>query len=176
MRPQVDYAKIALTLLLAVLSLGMAILSSIGVCYALSIRSLSVEFWFCFLPMIGFCVGFLAALRSAWRQWNCPAVRRDARLTPVEAVTVLKSNDFDISRVTGAAWLLGICSLSVAITVMLMVMVDSPDLLSPEQEKRIGALVLLGAGAVFAAGYAGLSALGVPLILKEDPEDSEQER
>lgn len=183
-----DWIKILITLGLAGFMVLLSYIFSLGPLEAIrggvvigpNPKAVRVIQWICILPAIGFGLFSGKLLLTVWRQLITP--RERVKQSPatiskvVEDVATHHSTlaTLDLSRVTGAAWVLGLSSVLIP-TIILAGMIQGEGA-NYRKSKAIGYLVYASGVVIFGIGYWVLRRMGVPLLEVEyKEEDSDDE-
>lgn len=182
-----DPVKLVLTVCLAAFFGMMSFVFSIAVMEALSGRPIhgaphpglvrGIQ-WACLVPVLGFAWLGVRTLRSAWQQITEPPWTADQSEADLKEVVVsVRSGRFDLTRLTGAGWLLGIASLALPVAGLTAIVTTNDGFLDGRPPRIVGFGLLLVAGVTFGLGRLVLKAIGIRLIQSDiaDPASQDEE-
>ncbi len=175
MRKRIDFVKVFLTLCLAGIYGLASFMFSLGFWAAVSGTSAEemhnpaatrVAWWLCALPMVGFGVSALWAIRSAYLQVAYPKSMIDSQLSTTEAVrAVVGWREFQVSRLTGWGWILFLAAWIIPAVWVAVIFGDQFNDL-PGGVQKYG--VISGSVILFGMGYTFFKIFGISIIVSGD--------
>lgn len=170
-----DVLKVFMVVLLACLFAFLSLLFMVGFLAANTDPSNPQIIILCGVPALGFSLASLWTIRIAWLQILQKSEQQGKREVPLnlaEALRTVISKDFNVSRLTGAGWMLGTISFLSPLVVFAIVtgIQESPWGIFIMQ-RRYQLVILSSMIIIFGTGYTLLASLHITVVQREDVTD-----